>query len=74
MKYVLLLVWIGFIGYALLLSPDMPGPDPYLKSLITLQSDEPSLLAMFTLLGLFPLFYAGLLLYLWQTRRPVETV
>ncbi|WP_411346283.1 hypothetical protein ACE3MZ_09985 [Paenibacillus sp. WLX1005] len=62
MRYVLLIVWLGFIGYAFLLAPDTVGPDPYLRSLLTLQSDEPSLLAMFTLLGLFPLSYACLLL------------
>ncbi len=62
MRYVLLIIWLAFIGYALFFTPDTGGSDPYLRSLITLQSKEPSLMAMFSLLGLFPLAYACLLL------------
>lgn len=53
MRYLLLIVWIGFIGYALLLSPDQPGP---ITGIIWL--------------GLIPVI--GLLLYIWQTRLPVN--
>ncbi|WP_322904213.1 hypothetical protein [Paenibacillus campi] len=62
MRYVLLLIWLAFIGYAVFLTPGTGEADPYLRSLLTLQADEPSLMAMFTLLGLFPLAYACLLL------------
>ncbi len=70
MRYILLIVWLAFIGYATGFTPSSPGPDPYLKSLLTLQSDEPSLMAMFTLLGLFPLSYACLLLRTDNRRVP----
>ncbi|MDO7907611.1 hypothetical protein Q5741_14470 [Paenibacillus sp. JX-17] len=57
-----LIVWIAFIVYALLLAPDGRGEDPIFLDLIQLRSTEPSLLAMFSLLGLYPLAYACLLL------------
>ncbi|MFD1888169.1 hypothetical protein [Paenibacillus wenxiniae] len=62
MRYILLVIWLAFIGYALFFTPDTGGADPYLRSLLTLQSKEPSLMAMFSLLGLYPLSYACLLL------------
>ncbi len=70
MRYLLLIVWLAFIGYAIFFTPDTGGSDPYLRSLVTLQSKEPSLMAMFSLLGLFPLAYACLLLRSDDRRVP----
>ncbi|MDO3413001.1 hypothetical protein QWJ34_24775 [Saccharibacillus sp. CPCC 101409] len=62
-RVLLLIVWLAFVGYALFFAPGTGGgEDPWFVPLITLQADEPSLLAMFTLLGLFPLAYACMLL------------
>lgn len=62
-RVLLLVVWLAFIAYALFFAPGMGGgEDPWLRKLLTLQSDEPSLLAMFTLLGLFPMTFACMLL------------
>ncbi|NGZ75274.1 hypothetical protein [Saccharibacillus alkalitolerans] len=62
-RALLLVVWLAFIVYALFFAPGAGGgEDPWFVPLLTLQAVEPSLLAMFTLLGLFPLTYACLLL------------
>ena len=62
-RVLLLVVWLAFIVYALFFAPGAGGgEDPWLRSLLRLQSDEPSLMAMFTLLGLFPLTFACMLL------------
>ncbi|NMO97595.1 hypothetical protein [Paenibacillus lemnae] len=58
-----LVVWFSFIGYALWLAPGArSGDDPLFMDLVTLQSNEASLMAMFSLLGLFPVAFACLLL------------
>lgn len=63
MRWILGLVWIAFIAYALLLAPGQsPGSDPIFKELITLQSEEPWLLTVFSWLGIFPAVYACMLL------------
>ena len=63
MRWILGLVWIAFIAYALLLAPGQsPGSDPIFKELITLQSKEPWLLTVFSWLGIFPAVYACMLL------------
>lgn len=63
MRWILGLVWIAFIAYALLLAPGQsPGSDPIFKELITMQSKEPWLLTVFSWLGIFPAMYASMLL------------
>jgi hypothetical protein len=63
MRWILGLVWVAFIAYALLLAPGQsPGSDPIFKELITLQSKEPWLLTVFSWLGIFPAVYACMLL------------
>ncbi|OMF67316.1 hypothetical protein MKY66_11560 [Paenibacillus sp. FSL R5-0766] len=63
MRWILGLVWIAFIAYALLLAPGQsPGSDPIFKELITMQSKEPWLLTAFSWLGIFPAVYACMLL------------
>lgn len=63
MRWILGLVWIAFIAYALLLAPGQsPGSDPIFKELITMQSKEPWLLTVFSWLGIFPAVYACMLL------------
>jgi len=62
-RVLLLVVWLAFIVYALFFAPGAGGgEDPWLRPLLTLQADEPSLLAMFSLLGLFPMAFACMLL------------
>lgn len=62
-RVLLLVVWLAFIVYALFFAPGAGGgEDPWFRPLLTLQADEPSLLAMFTLLGLFPMAFACMLL------------
>lgn len=62
-RMLLLVVWLAFIVYALFFAPGAGGgEDPWLGPLLTLQANEPSLLAMFSLLGLFPLAFACMLL------------
>ncbi|GGO06506.1 hypothetical protein [Saccharibacillus kuerlensis] len=62
-RVLLFVVWLAFVVYALFFAPGAGGgEDPWFGRLLTLQADEPSLLAMFTLLGLFPMTYACLLL------------
>ncbi|WP_145146950.1 hypothetical protein [Paenibacillus xylanexedens] len=63
MRWILGLVWIAFIAYAVLLAPGQSaGSDPIFKELITLQSKEPWLLTVFLWLGIFPAVYACMLL------------
>lgn len=56
----LFIIWIGFILYAVLLAPD--GNGSYLSDLITMNDPDAGLLAMFSLLGVFPVVFAILLL------------
>ncbi|MFD1019991.1 hypothetical protein [Thalassobacillus hwangdonensis] len=56
----LAIVWLAFIGYAVWFSPE--GNGPYLKQLLSMDSPDPLLLAVFSLLGVFPMLYASLLL------------
>ncbi|WP_434751621.1 hypothetical protein [Paenibacillus amylolyticus] len=68
MRYLLGLIWVAFIAYALFMAPgNSPGNDPIFKELLTLQSEEPWLLSVFTWLGIFPAVYACILL-----RRSVK--
>lgn len=60
-KALLLGVWLLFINYSLFLAP-VEGPDDYFMQLITFQSLDPLLVAVFSLLGVYPLVFAILLL------------
>ncbi|GGH59961.1 hypothetical protein GCM10008014_34050 [Paenibacillus silvae] len=69
MRYILWLLWLAFIVYALFMAPgNSPGNDPIFRELLTLQSREPWLLTVFSWLGIFPCIYACLLL-----RKSVKT-
>ncbi len=59
-RFILLIIWLGFILYSVFLAPE--GNGPYLSELLTMNHPDPSLLAMFSLLGVFPLVFAILLL------------
>jgi hypothetical protein len=63
MRFLLFLLWIAFIGYAYFFAPGERGmDDAIMQSLLRFQSDEPSLLAVFSLLGVFPIAFGCLLL------------
>ncbi|MCK6073964.1 hypothetical protein [Paenibacillus silvae] len=69
MRYILWLLWLAFIVYALFMAPgNSPGNDPIFRELLTLQSRELWLLTVFSWLGIFPCIYACLLL-----RKSVKT-
>ncbi|WP_371017916.1 hypothetical protein [Pseudalkalibacillus sp. JSM 102089] len=59
-RFILLILWLGFILYSVFLAPE--GNGPYLSELLTMNQPDPSLLAMFSLLGVFPAVFAVLLL------------
>ena len=70
-RVVLLVFWLLFVGYALVLAPGgRGGEDPHLLPLLTLSDEHPLLLAVFSLLGLFPMAYAALLLREDSARKP----
>lgn len=59
------LLWVGFIAYAVLLAPpNQPETFTIIKNLVTGQWDEinPLIIALFNVLGIFPMVYACLLL------------
>jgi hypothetical protein len=63
--------WLGFVGYALWLAPgERGGSDPIFIDLIQMRNQEPSLMVMFSLLGIFPMAYACLLLRSDRLRVP----
>ncbi|MBD2845647.1 hypothetical protein IDH44_10645 [Paenibacillus sp. IB182496] len=63
MRLLWFIVWVLFIGYAVWLAPgEGVGDDPIFAELLRLQAEEPLVLMMFALLGVFPLVYACLLL------------
>ncbi|PQP80687.1 hypothetical protein C0Q44_25980 [Paenibacillus sp. PCH8] len=63
MRWIIGLIWLSFITYALLFAPGLsPGGDPIFKELVTMQSKEPWLLTVFSWLGIFPAVYACMLL------------
>lgn len=59
-RMILLIVWLGFIFYSMYLAPD--GNGGYLSDLMTMNDPDPGLLAMFSLLGVWPAVFAILLL------------
>ncbi|MBN8208791.1 hypothetical protein JI666_08530 [Bacillus sp. NTK071] len=61
MKRILLfIIWLGFIFYSVFIAPS--GNGNYLSDLITMNDPDPGLLAMFSLLGVWPAVFAILLL------------
>lgn len=59
-RIVLLIIWIGFIFYSAFIAPD--GNGSYLSDLLTMNDPDPGLLAMFSLLGIWPAVFCILLL------------
>ncbi len=55
-----LIIWLGLILYSVFLAPD--GNGSYLSDLLTMNDPDAGLLAMFSLLGVFPAVFAILLL------------
>lgn len=55
-RMILLIVWLGFIFYSMYLAPD--GNGGYLSDLMTMNDPDPGLLAMFSLLGVWPAVFA----------------
>jgi hypothetical protein len=67
----LLLCWLGFIAYTWFIAPGSRGEaDPVFLELMKMRSEEPSVLVMFSLLGLYPMAFATLLLRGDHTRVP----
>ena len=65
-KIALFLIWIGFVGYTLRLAPlDQPDTWPIVKNLLTFQLSEinPILVAIFWLMGVWPMIYACLMFF-----------
>jgi hypothetical protein len=59
----LFIVWVAFIGYAYFLAPGLRGVnDVILQDLLRFQSNEPAILIVFSLLGVFPIAFALMLL------------
>ncbi|ASF41020.1 hypothetical protein CEH05_18385 [Halobacillus halophilus] len=67
-QIVFFLVWAGFILYAWMAAPN--GNDGYLNQLIRMNDPDPLLLAVFSLLGLFPVTFMILLLTHDNSRIP----
>jgi hypothetical protein len=64
-KIVLWLIWLVFVAYTLLLTPlDQPGNLMLIEKLVKLQwmDINPILAAIFSLMGVWPMIYASLLL------------
>lgn len=63
--------WLGFVAYALWLAPgERGGSDSIFIDLIQMRNQEPSLVAMFSLLGIYPMAFACLLLRSDRLRVP----
>ncbi|MCA1010984.1 hypothetical protein [Halobacillus halophilus] len=67
-QVVFFLVWSAFILYAWLVAPN--GNEGYLNQLIRMNDPDPLLLAVFSLLGLFPITFLILLLTHDHSRLP----
>ncbi|MFC4775527.1 hypothetical protein ACFO9Q_01865 [Paenibacillus sp. GCM10023252] len=71
MRMLLFVMWLLFISYAWLLAPGASGSqDPILQDLLRMKAEEPAVLVMFSLLGVFPMVYACLLLRDDRLRIP----
>lgn len=63
-KIIFLLLWVGFIGYAFFLAPpDQPDTFELIQNLSTgnWKDIDPSVIALFNLMGIWPLIYASVL-------------
>ncbi|MFZ0369586.1 MAG: hypothetical protein WAM07_08285 [Halobacillus sp.] len=67
-QVVFFLIWTAFILYAWLVAPN--GNEGYLNQLIRMNDPDPLLLAVFSLLGLFPITFIILLLNHDHSRLP----
>jgi hypothetical protein len=64
LKFILWLVWVGFIAYTLLLAPlDQPGTLILIEKLVRLQlaGINPYVVTLFSLMGVWPIVYACLM-------------
>ncbi len=64
LKFILWLVWVGFIAYTLLLAPlDQPGTLTLIEKLVRLQlaGINPYVVTLFSLMGVWPMVYACLM-------------
>jgi hypothetical protein len=64
LKFILWLVWVGFIAYTLLLAPlDQPGTLTLIEKLVRLQlaGINPYVVTLFSLMGVWPIVYACLM-------------
>ena len=71
-KIILWLIWIGFVFYTLWLAPlDQPETGAIVLKLLTLQWSElhPYLVAIFWLMGIWPMIYACLMFADGRTQR-----
>ncbi|KGP73811.1 hypothetical protein [Pontibacillus yanchengensis] len=62
LKSILLAIWILFISYALFLAPINESDYSFLNQMFSLQYTDPLLIAVFSLLGIWPVVYCILLL------------
>jgi len=63
MRILLFCIWILFLLYSFFLAPGTSiREDRYFSELISMQSDESSLMMMFSLLGIWPIVFGALLL------------
>ncbi|MCA0971108.1 hypothetical protein LCM20_10940 [Halobacillus litoralis] len=62
-------IWIAFICYAVWVAPD--GNEGYLQQLVTMDDPDPLLLMVFSLLGVYPMAFALILLGEDDSALPV---
>lgn len=62
LKSIMLALWLLFIVYAFFLAPIENGGMNYLKRIITMDSPDPLLVAVFSMLGVWPMVFGILLL------------
>ncbi|QSS99933.1 hypothetical protein IMZ31_18035 [Pontibacillus sp. ALD_SL1] len=61
LKSIMLATWLLFIVYAFVLAPIEDGGTNYLKQMITMDSPDPLLVTVFSLLGVWPMVFGILL-------------
>lgn len=61
LKSIMLAIWLLFIVYAFFLAPIKEGDIDYLTQILTMDAPDPMLVAVFSLLGVWPMVFAILL-------------
>ncbi len=77
LKFILWLVWVGFIAYTLLLAPlDQPGTLTLIEKLVRLQlaGINPYVVTLFSLMGVWPIVYACLMFIVDTPRTKVAGI